>query len=90
MIALAGPLAEQRFNPTTPEQRRVLWAEYWKIDLDHARHHIQACGADGQWVGHQVRGLLDKHWPAIKARCRGAPPARRAHQHRAQGDHGQG
>jgi hypothetical protein len=65
MIALAGPLAELRYRKTTAEQRRILWREYWHIDLDHARHHVQACGADGQWVGHQVRALVGKHWPAI-------------------------
>jgi len=65
MVALSGPLAEQHYRPTTPAERKMLWREHWHSDLDHARHHVEACGADGQWVARQVRELVRKHWPAI-------------------------
>jgi hypothetical protein len=65
MVALAGPLAEQHYRPTTPAQREALWRHHWRRDVDHARHHVEACGADAQWVGRQVRALVRRHWPAI-------------------------
>jgi hypothetical protein len=65
MVALAGPLAEQRCRPITPAEREALWRENWRTDLDNARRHVAACGADGQWLGRQVREMLRKHWPAI-------------------------
>ena len=65
-IALAGPLAELRCRPTTRAEREVLWRENWRTDLDNARRHIEACGADGQWVARQVRQLVRKHWRAIE------------------------
>jgi hypothetical protein len=55
MIALAGPLAEQRCRPITPAQRRALWREHWHTDLANARKHVETYGADGQWLARQVR-----------------------------------
>jgi hypothetical protein len=65
MVALAGPLAEQHYRPTTPAEREALRRDQWRSDLDHARHHVAGCGAAGQWVGRQVRALVRRHWSAI-------------------------
>ena len=82
MVALAGPLAEQHYRPTTPAEREALWRHHWRRDLDNARRHAEACAMDGQWVGRQVRALVRRHWPAISARCGRAAGARRADRRR--------
>jgi hypothetical protein len=43
-----------------------LWEQPWQGDLNNTRAHIEACGTDAQWLGRQVRALVDKHWPAIE------------------------
>jgi hypothetical protein len=60
-IALAGPLAEQHYRPTTKAERRELWREHWHSDLANARQHVAACGADGQWLARQVRVMVRQH-----------------------------
>jgi len=69
-IALAGPLAEQHYRPTTKAERRELSREFWHTDLDHARQHIAACGIDRRWLTRQVRvlvrALVREHWPTIE------------------------
>jgi hypothetical protein len=62
MIALAGPLAEQRYRPTTPAERRALWRSKWHNDLEKARRHVEVCGGDAKWIARQVR----KNWQAIE------------------------
>jgi hypothetical protein len=66
MIALAGPLAEQHYHPTSKAEREALWREHWHGDLARARWHVAACGGDGQWIARQVRVLIHKHWVAIE------------------------
>jgi hypothetical protein len=70
MIALGGPAAEYRYCRPSPAQQRALWREQSRTDLDNARRHIEACGADGQRVARQVRILVRQHRPAIMRRRR--------------------
>jgi hypothetical protein len=65
MIALAGPITEARYRPTTRAERHELWRGPWHIDLENARRHVEAGGGDGQWIARQVRALVRKRWPAI-------------------------
>jgi hypothetical protein len=64
MVALAGPLAEQHYRPTTPAERDHRLAQMHV--LNSARRHVEACGADGQWIARQVRDLVRRHWSAIE------------------------
>jgi hypothetical protein len=65
-IALAGPLAEHYYRPTTRLERSTLWRMAWRIDLANIRRNIIAAGgADVRVVAVKVAALVDKHWSAI-------------------------
>ena len=74
MIALAGPLAEQRYRPVTSARRRVLWREAWRDDRANALKHAEICGADIAQFGRQVRWCVStgRRSSAWQRPCRSA------------------
>ena len=65
LIALSGPLAEDRYQSYSLDEQAALWGSAWWPDLRNALHRLQAGESLGEAV-REARQLVRQNWSQIK------------------------
>ncbi len=66
LIALCGPIAEQKLCQYNVDQQQQLWKREWSGDHANAHRHLETLGGglDEAWI--QAQQLVTTHWHRIE------------------------
>ena len=81
LIALAGPLAEDRYCGYSLVQQAQLWGSVWRTDLDNALYRLRAADSLGVAVK-KTQQLVRENWRAIERLAQALQQSRRAYRGR--------
>lgn len=65
IIALAGPLAEDRYQSYSLNEQAALSGSVWRTDLDNALRRLRPADSLGLAV-REARGLVRQNWTSIE------------------------